>query len=480
MHQKFSNHITLFKQFPCLTIEAKIKIYTLKVINNLENAKNLSEYEKKNERKREKFSDELDLQTIDLDYETIHSEILENIILDENDSGISDFDSSDEEEKEKNQEKKIFEINKIKTIVRKSVKSLFIESQDNIKFKPLIHQESYILKEDKNFGEKKEEKRGNEIINNNNEIITNENTNDFTEDIKTKEINENSSQEKEKIKNFKKYNIITDPNSNYNNFTKNYKIKNIPKKRYRDIHPFLKTFNPKFLKKENIDKKIFRRFRKFINILYKENKNSPIFSKNELFWKKFYFKNLLPPVKIVQNNDELIEHKSFNTQYLLWLFNQEGTTELFNLFIKAESENVINEFVVDYDLNKLKEPDIVEKLKEYIYLIPEIYDLKNKKVIHEESKEIIETNLNTGKKTEDNTYLDSFESEQEFSNPFNLKFEFQEKKNFKEFPYDSNNFNNLGGNNFNADYLKVNEEMEVKSEKFERFFSSQLSSSFYK
>ena len=28
------------------------------------------------------------LHSIDLDYETIHSEILENIILDENDSGI--------------------------------------------------------------------------------------------------------------------------------------------------------------------------------------------------------------------------------------------------------------------------------------------------------------------------------------------------------------------------------------------------------
>ena len=447
-------------------------------MKNLENAKSLCQFERKSERNGEKFSDELDLQAIDLDYDTIHSEILENIIFDENDSGISDFDSTDEEEKEQKEEKRIFEINKIKTIISKSVKSLFIENQDDAKFKPLISQEKYISKKENTFLQKDQEKKGKEI-NTNNEIITNENTIDITEDIKEKEINEKNSEEKEKnIKNYKKYNIFTDPNSNYNNFTKNYKIKNNSKKRYRDIHPFLKTFNPKFLKKENIDKKIFRRFRKFVKLLYKENKNLPIFSKNELFWKKFYIKNLLPPVKIVLNNDELIEHKSFNTQYLLWLFNQEGTTELFQLFTKSELENVVNEFIIDYNLNKIEEPDIIEKLREYINFIPEIYDSKNKKVIYEENKEIIETNEFSGKKTEDNTYLDSFESEQEYNNPFNLKFEFYEKKNFKEFPYDCNNFNYLGGNNFNVDYLKAAEEMEVKNEKYEGLYSRQLSHSF--
>ena len=139
----------------------------------------------------------------------------------------------------------------------------------------------------------------------------------------------------DEIMNYKRYNFFTDPNSNFNNFTKKYTVKNIPKKRFRDIHPFLKTFNPKFLKKENIDKKIFRRFRKLVKYNYKKNKTNPIFTRNPLFWEKFYFKNLLPPVKIqLNNNGQLIEHKSFNTQYLIWLFNQEGTTELFNIFIE--------------------------------------------------------------------------------------------------------------------------------------------------
>ena len=491
VHQKFSNHITFFKQFPCLTLEAKIKIYTLKVMKNLENAKCLCKNEYTNEREGEKFLDELELQKIDLDYDTIHSEILDNIIFDENDSGLSDFDSK-EDEIEK-QEHKIFEINKIKTIIHKSVKTLFTESQENTIFMPLIQQEKEITKEENNSCNEKNYENKLYELNNNNEIKTQENTEDITEDIKDNEIkpinaNENKSNDvvlekkKKEIKNYKKYNFYTDPYSNYNNFTKKYKIKNNVKKRFRDIHPFLKTFNPKFLKKENIDKKIFRRFRKFVKILYKENKNSPIFSKNSVFWKKFYVKNLLPPVKMVINNDEIIEHKSFNTQYLLWLFNQEGTTELFKLFLKTEEEKVINNFVAEYNLNQSKEPNIIEKLKEYINYIPEIYDISNKKEIFKGNNELLETNEINGKKDDNNTNLESFDSDISFSdNPFNLKFEFIEKKQFKEFPYDNNNYYYFGENNSN-DFSKKSEEYEIKNEKneFDEFCIRQLTNSYYK
>ena len=112
IHQRFSNHKVLFRQFPCLTLETKIKLYTLKVLKNLEDAKYLSKTER-GENGNIKISDEIYLEnndidyetlnteisalhSIDLDYETIHSEILENIILDENDSGISDFDDKEE------------------------------------------------------------------------------------------------------------------------------------------------------------------------------------------------------------------------------------------------------------------------------------------------------------------------------------------------------------------------------------------------
>ena len=299
VHQKFYSHSTLFKSCPTLKLEAKIKVYTLKVLNNLENAKILCENENINNKEREKFEDELELQNIDLDFNTIHSEILENIIFDENDSGLSDFDTIVADEIPK---KKIFEINKIKKIIHKSVESLFSECQNDEQYKPLIQQEKKINKENiiQENGERGEniEKDKIEISNNNeNENKTQDYTNNTVEYIEIKNENEkqnknenNSIDKKEKnIISYKKYNYLNDPNSNYNNFTKKYIVEINSKKRFRDFHPFLKDFNPKFLKKENIDKKIFRKFRKFFKSYYKDNKNSSIFSKNVFFLEKILY-----------------------------------------------------------------------------------------------------------------------------------------------------------------------------------------------
>ena len=436
----------------------------MKVLKNFEDAKFLSKSEN-GENERFKLSDESflqtneidkdnlnselsDLKSIDLDYETIHSEILENIIFDENDSGLSDFEEKKVEPEEELEQKirknvPIFDIIKIKNIIHKSVTSLFEKEQENDEFKPLAQQEKEI--QDKLEVKIKDNKA--EDFTNDTEIKTQ----DITEDVKEKSKgdfdNFDTKKKDEVIKenqivNFRRYNYLTDPNSNYNNFTKKYEIKTIPKKRFRDIHPFLKSFNPKFLKKENIDKKIFRRFRKFVKILFKKNRNLQVFTRNPFFWKKFYLKNLLPPVKIILNhNGKLIEHKSFNTQYLIWLFNQDGTTELFEMFAKNESENVINNFIEEYDLNRSKEPDIVEKLKKYIKYIPEIYrdNNDNKRVILEEEKENLEVNYIFDKDDED---LKSIDSSISSSNPFNLRFDTIEKKEFKESPYEENNLNN--------------------------------------
>ena len=485
VHQRFSNHATLFKQFPNLTIELKIKLYTFKIMKNLELAKWLSKNEITNDNIREKFNDELDLQSIDLDYDTIHSEILENIIFDENDSGLSDFGSNDEEKKSKNE---IFNITKIKTLIHKNVKSLFSKGQEDEQYNPLIQLEKEMINKESIFKEKEIE--NNENIANNG-IKAEENTEEFIKcknDFNSNENIENNSTEvvfeKEKeIINYKKYNFFTDPYSNYNNFTKKYKVKINQKKRFRDIHPFLKSFNPKFLKKENIDKKIFRRFRKFVKAYYKEKKNSPIFSKNVHFWKKFYVKNLLPPVKITSNNGEIIEHKSFNTQYLIWLFNQEGTSELFQLFIQKESENIINNFINEYKLSQSSEDGIIEKLKQYINYIPEIYDSYNnnqKKIILEENKEIFDANeLNEFSEKKENNIdnSESFESEELTSNPFHLNFDLDGKKHFKESPYDNNNFYDEKEAQFNSKY-----EMDNKSERFLEDFSynKQLKHNYFK
>ncbi len=183
-------------------------------------------------------------------------------------------------------------------------------------------------------------------------------------------------------------------------------------------------------------------------------------------------KNLLPPVKIMLNhNGHLIEHKSFNTQYLVWLFNQKGTSELFEMFIKDESENVVNNFIYEYNLNKSKEPNIIEKLKQYIKYIPEIYSSneENDMTILEESKEKGESNYLMNKDEDD---LESIESSNS-SNPFNLKFDEIERKNFKENPYDDdafkgqdNSFYSEKLNNFN-EYFRKGSESNFSKFKFD-------------
>ena len=487
-------------------MEAKIKLYTIKVLKNFEDAKFLSESEK-GEDDRIKLSDEKfletndidyentqkeirELQKVDLDYETIHSEILENIIFEENESGLSDFDEKEEQAEDdgKNDRRKeqIFDIVKIKNIIHKSVESLFEEEQENDEFKPLLKQEKEIAK---NSEDKLKENRC-ESITNNTEMKTQDFTVDIKDNLKEECFNKintidmktkNEENKEDEIINYRRYNYLTDPNSNYNNFTKKYEIKTNPKKRFRDIHPFLKTFNPKFLKKENIDKKIFRRFRKFVKSLYKKNKNLPVFIKNPLFWQKFYVKNLLPPVKIVLNhNGNLIEHKSFNTQYLIWLFNQEGTTELFEMFAKNELEFVINNFIEEYDLSESKEPGIIEKIKQYIKYIPEIYGEQNqsKEVILEENLQNFEINYPNNKDEED---LDSIDSGISSSNPFNLKFDEIGKKDFKETPYDEiyigndNSFCLDKKNSFN-DYFNQRSESQLSKLKFiddDSYYSNQ-------
>ena len=426
-----------------MKVESKIKVLTLKVLDNLKEAKFLCEKEKTNDTEREKYDDELELQSIDLDYETIHSEILKNIELNGNDSGLSDCDENGNEDNQK----KVFEINKIKNIIHKSIKSLFAESQNNELFNPL----SQILKK-----VNKNKNVNSEVPTCNNEIQTHENTDQLSGGIIEKEnmtesnstliIAEKEKEKDEEIVNYKKYNYFNDPDSNYNNFTRKYVVKNNPKKRFRDIHPFLKTFNPKFLKKENIDKKIFRKFRKFVKSVLKQNsKNKTIIIKNELFWKKFCEKNLLPPVKIVENNGELIEHKSFNIKYLIWLFNQEGTVELFNLFSEKEGENVINSFINEYNLGKSKEPNIIQKLREYMKYIPDIYkmDIVQKSIVLEENEEKFGMKEFNEKEWEHKTDLESQDNdddndnEKTSSNPFYLNFDMICGKNFEEFPYDN-------------------------------------------
>ena len=395
VYQKFSNHKQIFNKYPYLTSDSRIKICTLKIMKSLEEAEKLCKNENiiTNNLGREKFDDELMLEKYDLDFNTIHSEILENIIVNENDSGISDLEIN-KEEKNKNE---IFQIQKMKKIIQKSIKSIFVENNEN---NSLINSKETELKQEKIENVINNKKCENEI--NSNDIIKPkekiENKNNFMiNEIVQKSFNEEIVQKEEEIINYKKYNKRNDPNSNYNNLTNKYEIKNENKKRYRDSQPFLKTFNTKFIKKENIDKKIFRKFRKYFKKYYNENKNLSIFQRNQIFWKKFNSENLLPPLKIKSYNDKILEFKSFNAQYLIWLFSQEGISELFRIFIDNEGENIIKDFITEYNLAQTKDVNIVDKLRNYINKIPEIYNSPDRKKILDENTECYSTEFNENK-----------------------------------------------------------------------------------
>jgi hypothetical protein len=164
-----------------------------------------------------------------------------------------------------------------------------------------------------------------------------------------------------------------DPSSNFNA----YKRKFVPpinknKERLKDSVPFLKEFNPKFLKKENIDKKILRKFRNYVKSICKHNPDQ-ITNYDTFFWNKFAHFNLLPPMKYIDKNTE-VEFKSFNIKYMIWLFSKNGTIELYREFSREQGMNLLQSFIDAYDLlNNKEEIDIIPQLKRYIHELPDIY-----------------------------------------------------------------------------------------------------------
>jgi len=168
---------------------------------------------------------------------------------------------------------------------------------------------------------------------------------------------------------------ISEPFSNINLYKKSFFPKvNKSKEKLKNIVPFLKDFNPKFLKKENIDKKILRRFRNFVKIIYKADRES-IDKLDPTFWKNFTMFNLLPPMNYLDNK-LMIEFKSFNTKYMLWLFSKNGSVELYKEFANKSGEDILYCFIKAYDLGNKKEEGIISKLRHYIFAIPDIYSKK--------------------------------------------------------------------------------------------------------
>jgi len=169
-----------------------------------------------------------------------------------------------------------------------------------------------------------------------------------------------------------KLSLVFEPTSNIHSYSKKFIPKQPAKEKLKKNIPFLKDFNPKFLKKENIDKKILRKFRNYVKSQYK-NQNEIFSYYDKTFWLDFTKKNLLPPMEYTDAYNKIIEFKSFNAGYMLWLFSKVGCADLYRNFTLAHGEEVLNAFTNDYNLTNDNEINIVDKLKYYIFSIDEIY-----------------------------------------------------------------------------------------------------------
>lgn len=211
---------------------------------------------------------------------------------------------------------------------------------------------------------------------------------------------------------------INDPYSNYNIYSKH------PLKKFKELrmrleskNPFIKHFHPKFLKKENIDKKILRRFRAYIK---ETNQKSPNYLKQyeETFWNDFSKLNLLPPMRYTSKRNKIIEFKSFNTKYYLWLFAKNGAVELFNTFVKEKGNDFINETIKNYD----SEYDfIADKLRDYLIQIPRKY---SKQCYNKNGRSCIDNSNSTCCLTQ----KDSSEDDNEKGNAFDIDIPFDNTK----------------------------------------------------
>jgi len=177
----------------------------------------------------------------------------------------------------------------------------------------------------------------------------------------------------------KKNEIKKDKSSNLNSLTKNnYNINNnntnTNKIKLKEIIPKLNKIKIKFTKRENLDKKIVKLFKNFIKEKIKrKNENENI--KNLGFWNRFTQGMCNPPFNFYDEiTNEFIEFKSVNSLYIIWIFQNEFSTELYKEFIKNKGESVYESIA---DFFKIKENEDLKIARYYIFNFYSIFSFEN-------------------------------------------------------------------------------------------------------
>jgi len=158
-----------------------------------------------------------------------------------------------------------------------------------------------------------------------------------------------------------------------------------PSEKIKSKIPFLKDFNIRFTKRENIDKKLVRKFRKFLKGYFqRENINISTIEDND-FWTAFVNEELYPPTKfrcIEQNR--VYEFKSFNTNYMAWIFSIKHAEWLYNQFIREKGEEVCASIVKKNQrainsFDSQQKNQICDQLKYYINNLANIFNINRER-----------------------------------------------------------------------------------------------------
>ena len=113
----------------------------------------------------------------------------------------------------------------------------------------------------------------------------------------------------------------------------------------------IKEFKFRKIKRENVDKKILRKFKKFLKHRLREKTENEVknYIKNNEFWPDYISQNLMPPFSY---DKEKISFKSFNTKYLCWFFEHKFSQELFNIFINKNYDDLTSLIKDAYNLKE--------------------------------------------------------------------------------------------------------------------------------
>ena len=257
--------------------------------------------------------------------------------------------------------------------------------------------------------------KNNNLKNNNNQNNNNNINNNDNNQNNNNIININSDNSESGNKRHSKISI------NSKSSTKSYKS-DLRKKK------IIKEFKFKQLKRENVDKKILRKFKKFLKHKLKDKTDNEVknYIKNNEFWPEYIKNNLMPPFSYEKEN---ISFKSFNTQYLCWFFEHKFALELFNIFIKNNYDDLLQLIENTYNLSEKADDFIL--LKTYLNTMPLIYGKETQ-------------NRSTACSSNDNKPIDD---EIEIKNN-NISIEEEDKKfdNMiieNDYIHDINNINNI-------------------------------------